>query len=152
MGSAGLQRSTEATAPLCKSHSHKSTASQGCHLAASGGCDCKIHICDSADHEVCDLSCFTAFCKCFTFVGYKSEELSAEGQFSGILPSHYCSSITSPASFTLREKNQSSKTVLEPSHIPAHLLPPHFFSLQNRCFSIHRVQYFPSYFFMFNHY
>lgn len=34
----------------------------------------------------------------------------------------------------------------------AHLLPPHFFSLQNRCFSIHRVQYFPSYFFMFNHY
>lgn len=71
-GSTSLSRSADAAVLPCKIHSCDSTTLQSFHLAASGGWDCRTHICDSVNHKVCDSPCFTDSCKCFTFVGYKS--------------------------------------------------------------------------------
>lgn len=135
-GPTSLSRSADVAALPCKIHSHDSTTLQSFHLAASGGWDCGTHICDSVNHKVCDSPCFTDSCKCFTFVGYKSEELPVEGQFSSILLFRCCCSNTSDASFSLGEKNRNAKrTGLKPSHIPGDLPPLHLF--------LHRISDFP---------
>lgn len=143
-GCTSLQRPADTATPSCKIHCRNLSTLQCFHLAATGDRDCKIHICGSVNHKVCDLPCFTTFCKFFIFVGYKSEELSIKGQFSNVLLLRYCCSITAQ-----REKPEFKEDRARASHVPAQL-PPLYLFLRRVIFRTHN--FLPSYFFVFNHY